>query len=226
MKRTLLSAFTFVATVGMSVFGTSLTPAQQAGPTKTQGLSEKAGVSAYFDSLPLAAAKVKQLKFDSKGSSDKAALQDDREKVEVLARNITFPEVLNQGQLMLSTAFHNATILCLDAALYAGRVEGLILAMDRDTVMDHRLFWTIDAAGDLFNTCLKTFLVEAFAGQDENDENQLKNVQRELNDQIEMIQHALRYAQSVKIKGSAQNGVSCDRQEVFFLSRRVNGSGG
>jgi len=226
MKRTVIFAFTFVATVGTSVLGTSLTTAQQAGQTKTPSFSDRTSLSPYFDSLAWATAGIKRLKLDFKESPDKAAARADREKVEVLARSITFPEVLNQGELMISAEFQNATLLCLDAALYAGRVEGLILAMDRETVMEHKLYWTIDAAGDLFNTCLEVFLLEAYAGQTRNNRNQLKEVKEELGEQIQMIQQALRYARNVKIKAAAQKGVSCDLEEVFWPGRRVKNSDG
>jgi len=130
----------------------------------------------------------------------KSFLLYDREKVDVLARSVTFPEVLIQGQLMISVEFPNAAILCLDAALYAGRVEGLILAMDRDTVVEHRLYWTIDAADDLYYTCLTNLLRQAFANKNLNDRSQLKDLQEDLTEQIQGIQKALAYAQTVKIK--------------------------
>jgi hypothetical protein len=148
---------------------------------------------------------------DSKQLSNKnmtkSSLLYDREKVEVLARSVTFPEVLNQGELMISVKFPNATILCLEAALYAGRVEGLILAMDRDTVVEHRLYWTIEAADDLYYACLTNLLRKAFADQNVNDRNQLKDIKEDLTGQIQGIQKALRYAQTVKMK--ADEGPVC-----------------
>jgi hypothetical protein len=131
----------------------------------------------------------------------------DREQVEVLARSITFAGVLNQGELIISLEYPNATVLCLDAAFYAGRVQGLIWAMDRDTVMEHGLQWTIDNAKDLFDTCLSILLREDVPSQNANDKNQVEDVKEILSGQIRLIQQKLTYARDVKIK--ADKGLGC-----------------
>lgn len=208
MKRTVLRDFTFVATIVIGVLGTPLTTVRRAASLRTEAGGQKLLASTDFASVALATATMGPPKLDPKQLLSKSmvnsALSSDRERVEVLARNITFPEVLNQGELMTRVEYPNSRILCLDAALYAGRVEGLILAMDRDTVLEHRLQWVIDAADDLFNSCLEVFLLEAFTGQIENDRNQRKEFIEEIAEQIRMIQKALRYARDVKFKEDAR----------------------
>jgi len=208
MKRTVLRDFTFVVTIVIGVLGTSLTTVWQAAPLRTEAGGQKLLASTDFASVALATATNDPFKPHPKRPSSTSvldsALRNDRERVEVLARNITFPEVLNQGEIMIRFEYPNSRILCLDAALYAGRVEGLILAMDRETVLEHGLQWIIDAADDLFNSCLEVFLLEAFAGQIENDSNQRKEIVENLAEQIRWIQKSLRYARNVKINGDAR----------------------
>jgi hypothetical protein len=173
-------------------------------PPKTEGGGEKLAASADFASLPLATSTIGRLKIDPEHPldeyMDESPLRDDREQVEVLARNITFPSVVNQGELVIRVEFPNATILCLDAAYYAGRAQGLIWAMDRDTVVEHKLYWTIDDAKDLFDTCLDIFLRQAIADENLNDKHQLEDVKEIVSDQIQLIQKKLRYAKNIKIK--------------------------
>jgi hypothetical protein len=207
MKRIPCRPSMFIWIVAISALGLSILAAQQLAPTKIQGGVEKMLASAEFASLPLATATIGRLKIDPEQPldeyMDKSPLRDDREQVEVVARSITFPSVLNQGEFMIRVEFPNATILCLDAAYYAGRAQGLIWAMDRDTVMEHKLYWTIDNANDLFDTCLDIFLREAVADENASDTTQLENVKEILSEQIQLIQEKLRYAKDVKIKRGA-----------------------
>ncbi len=205
MKRILWHPATFIVSIIFGTLGLSIPAAEQSAPTKIEGASKNIVASADYDPLSLATAVVNPLKIDPKPPSDKYM---DREKVEVLARSITFPFVMDQGELMISAEFPNATILCLNAAYYAGRVQGLMWAMDRDTVVEHKLYWTVDDAHDLFDKCLIILLQQAFADQNANDRNQLKDVKEELAEQIQIIQEKLRYARDVKIKaGSGSVGV-------------------
>lgn len=177
------------------VFGTfvlSTLAAQQLPWAKTEGGSEKIVPYADFARLSLS---TDRLKLDH---DQPAASQADRERVEVLARSITFPPVLNQGDLLISREFPTATILCLVASYYAGRVQGLIWAMDRDTVVEHELYGTIDDAADLFDSCLRVFLGGAFSPQNAK-ENRLEDVKEVLSKQIQLIQKELRYAKNIKI---------------------------
>ncbi len=212
MKRILWHPATFIVSIIFGTFGLSIPAAVQSALIKIEGASKKIVASDDYDPLSLATAVVNPLKIDPKQPSDKymikSALRNDREKVEVLARSITFPFVMNQGELMISAEFPNGTILCLNAAYYAGRVQGLMWAMDRDTVVEHKLYRTVDDAHDLFNKCLIILLQQAFADQNANDRNQLKDVKEELAEQIQIIQDELRYARDVKIKaGSGSVGV-------------------
>jgi hypothetical protein len=162
-------------------------------------------------SLSLATPTKGQRKLDLGQPSGKylteSTLSYDRERVEVLARSITFPAVLNLGQHVLSVEYPNSPLLCLDAAYYAGKAQGLILAMDRDTVMEHGLQWTIDNAKDLFDTCLGILFREDVAGQDVNKKNQVEKVKEILSGKIRLIQEKLTYAYVVKIK--AGEGLGC-----------------
>jgi hypothetical protein len=207
MKRISCRPSMFVWIVAISALGLSILAAQQLAPTEIEGRAAKVLASAQFVSLPLATASIGRLKIDPDEPldeyMDKPPLRDDREQVEVVARSITFPSVLNQGEFMIRVEFPNATILCLDAAYYAGRTQGLIWAMDRDTVLEHKLYWTIDNANDLFDTCLDIFLREAVAEENSNDTNQLEDVKELLSEQIQLIQEKLRYAKNVKIKRGA-----------------------
>ena len=164
-----------------------------------------------LESLSLATATKGPRKLDHGQPPDKSMAESplsyDRERVEVLARSITFPAVLNLGEHMLSVEYPNSTLLCLDVAYYAGKAQGLILAMDRDTVMEQGLQWTIDNAKDLFDTCLEILLREAVAGQNVNEKNQLEDVKEILAGTIRLIQAKLTYAHGVTVK--ADEGLGC-----------------
>ncbi|HEV8722481.1 MAG TPA: hypothetical protein VGW77_17835 [Candidatus Binatia bacterium] len=80
------------------------------------------------------------------------------EKVGVIARSVTFPQVLNQGQRIIDTKYSNASILCLDVANYSGLVTGLIWSMDRELVEEHYLQYLIDRASMAEFTCLRMFM--------------------------------------------------------------------
>lgn len=202
MEQTLLRAFTCVTTIIIGVCATTIVSAWESTPTKIEGASDRIGTSHDFGPLPLATAAVNPHKIDSKQPSDKSALRNNREKVEVLARSITFPGVLRQGEDIISVEYRNASVLCLDAAFYAGRVQGLMWAMDRDIVVEHNLQWTIDAADALFYGCLPNLLGRPLTGQKANDREHLKDVKKEVTEQIQNIQEALRYARNVKIKAA------------------------
>ena len=206
MKRTGLRAVTFTMIIVFGTLGNSLPTTQQATPTITKSPSEKTGASPDSGPFSLATAVVNPLKIDPKQPSRKYTTKSARgynlEKVEVLARSVTFPQVIKQGQDMMSVDYPSDAILCLDAAYYAGKVMGLMWAMDRDTVEEHELYWTIDDAGNLFNECLIVLLQQAFADQNASDKNQLQDVKEELAEQIQIIQGKLRKAQNVKIKGA------------------------
>ena len=81
--------------------------------------------------------------------------------------------------------------------------------MDRDTVMEHGLEWTIDNADDLLMGCETILLREAVADENANDKNQLEDVKDILSGHIQLIQEKLRYARDVKI--SAHEGPRCGR---------------
>ncbi len=211
VKRAKLCVSTLLVVILSGPLGLPSTPAQHKALNTTRSLSEKASV--YLESGPFSRAKAELNKRRSERNQplDKpladTALRNDREKVEVLARNVTFPEVLNLGELLLSLEYPNSTLFCLDAALYAGQVEGLILAMDRDTVLEHELYWTIDNAKELFDACAIMFLTEAVADQNVNDKSQLENVKEALFGQIWLIQQKLSFAREVKVR--AQEGPVC-----------------
>jgi len=80
------------------------------------------------------------------------------EKVGVIARSVTFPNVLIQGQAIIDTKYANASILCLDVAYYSGLVTGLIWSMDRDLVEEHDLHYLIDWASMVDFTCVLMFM--------------------------------------------------------------------
>jgi hypothetical protein len=190
----------FILIMAIGALAPSKLASQQFAPAKTEGGSEKIVASADFTRLFPVTEAIDSFKLDLEQPS---ALRADRERVEVLPRSITFPAVINQGEFIISSEFPNTAILCSVASYYAGRVQGLIWAMDRDTVMEHALQWTIDAAGDLFDTCMHVFLQEAFAGENANNENQLENIKEVLSKKIQLIQKELKYAQNVEIKASA-----------------------
>jgi hypothetical protein len=80
------------------------------------------------------------------------------EKVGVIARSVTFPSVLNQGQAIIDNKYPNASILCMDVANYSGLVNGLIWSMDRELVEEHELQYLIDQANMAFYTCVGMFI--------------------------------------------------------------------
>ena len=80
------------------------------------------------------------------------------EKVGVIARSVTFPSVLNQGQAIIDNKYPNASILCMDVANYSGLVNGLIWSMDRELVEEHELQYLIDQANMAFITCIGMFI--------------------------------------------------------------------
>jgi hypothetical protein len=202
--------------MAMAALGLSILASQQSVPGETQAVSENIVASADFTPSPAIDA-IDRLKLDAEQPS---ASHVDREKVEVLTRSITFPAVINQGEFLISGEFPNTQILCSVASYYAGRAQGLIWAMDRDTVVDHALHWTIDDASDLFNTCLHVSLREAFAGENVSDKNQLEDVKEVLSKQIRLIQKKLKYAQNVKVNSGAPSvGVSFTEPARHDLER-------
>jgi hypothetical protein len=80
------------------------------------------------------------------------------EKVEVIARSVIFPSVLNQGEGIIKTKYPNATILCLDVANYLGLVTGLIWSMNRELVEEYDLHHVIDRASMVVYTCVVMFI--------------------------------------------------------------------
>jgi len=80
------------------------------------------------------------------------------EKVGVIARSVTFPQVFNQGQAIISAKYPSASILCMDVANYSGLVTGLIWSMDRELVEEYGLQHLIDRATIAFFTCVATFM--------------------------------------------------------------------
>ena len=80
------------------------------------------------------------------------------ERVGVIARSVTFPQVLNQGQRIIDARYPNASMLCLDVANYSGLVTGLIWSMDRDLVEEHDLQYLIDRASAAEFICISMFL--------------------------------------------------------------------
>ena len=77
------------------------------------------------------------------------------EKVGVIARSVTFPQVLKQGQAIIDAKYPNASILCIDVANYSGLVTGLIWSMDRALVEEYRLQYLIDWADMAFFICVR-----------------------------------------------------------------------
>jgi len=80
------------------------------------------------------------------------------ERVGVVARSVTFPQVLNQGQAIIDTKYPNASIFCLAAANYSGMVTGLIWSMDRELVEEHGLQYLIDWSSMVEFTCELMFM--------------------------------------------------------------------
>lgn len=200
MKQFRCGRSMFLVIMAMGMLAVSILASNQFPAAKTDDGSENIVRAADFTRLSAATGAFERLQLDPEQPS---ALRADRERVEVLARSITFPTVISQGEFMISSELPNTVIRCLVASYYAGRAQGLIWAMDRDTVMEHALQWTIDDAGALFDTCLHVFLREAFAGENVNYKNQIEDVEdvkEVLSKQIQSIQKKLKYAQDVKIK--------------------------
>jgi hypothetical protein len=208
MKRFLPGALMSVVIMGFGTFELFIPKIQEFAPATTEGGGENIAAFGDSASLALAAATIRWLKIDPKKLSDESmissAMCSDREKVEVLARSVTFPGVLELGERILIVDYQHAAILCYHVALYAGRVNGLILAMDRDTVLEYELYLIIDAADGLYDSCLGILLVEASDGQTENYINQRNEVKEAIVEQIQMIQIGLRFAQNVRIEAPGE----------------------
>jgi hypothetical protein len=133
------------------------------------------------------------------------------EKVGVIARSVTFPQVLSHGQAIINTEYPNASILCMDVANYSGLVTGLIWSMDRATVEEYRLQYLIDWASTTFLTCISIFIPSRVVNPDrviaasaEMEEKtpavSMEDAKKAVVAQIEKIQAVLSFAQSVKSK--------------------------
>ena len=133
------------------------------------------------------------------------------EKVGVIARSVTFPQVLNQGQAIIDTKYSNASILCIDVANYSGLVVGLIWSMDRALVEEYRLQHVIDLAGVAFFTCVAMFVPAQVSNPDrviaaspEIEEKtptvNTEDAKKAVVAQIDNIQGIIRFAQTVKSK--------------------------
>ena len=204
MKRFLWRFFRFIVFMVIGALGLSILAPQRLAPTKTAGVPEKIVPSADFALLSLATDAIDRFNIDPKRPWHKYVTQSslfyDLEKVEVIARSVTFPSVLYQGELMISIEYPNAAILCLDTAYYAGRVQGLMWAMDRGAIEEHKLYWTIDDASELFDACVDIFQQEAVDDPNANDKDRLDDVKEALSARIQQIQEKLRFAKHVKIK--------------------------
>jgi hypothetical protein len=84
------------------------------------------------------------------------------ERVGVIARSVTFPQVLDQGQAIIDAEYPNASTLCMDVANYSGLVTGLIWAMDRGLVEEYGLQFLIDRATMANFPCALLFMPEPF----------------------------------------------------------------
>ena len=208
MKRFLQGALTLFVIVGLGTLGLFTPAAQQLISLETSGGGEEIAGSCDFVSTALAAATIGLLNIAPEHLTDKSmnksALRLDREKVEVLARSVTFPGVLQHGELLINVDFPTTTLLCFEVGYYAGQAGGLILAMDRDTVIEQRLYWIIDAADDLFYWCEAYLYLQAFTDKRGNDRNQRREIKERLAEQIQMIQTGLRFALNVTIKTPAE----------------------
>lgn len=76
----------------------------------------------------------------------------------MIARSVTFPNVLNLGQAIIDIRYPNASILCLEVAHYSGLAIGLIWSMDRELVEEYDLHDLIDLAGGAVITCELMFM--------------------------------------------------------------------
>jgi hypothetical protein len=135
------------------------------------------------------------------------------EKVGVIARSVTFPQVLNQGQAIIDTRYPNASLLCMDVANYSGLVTGLIWSMDRALVEEYGLQHFIDRASITFLTCVRMLLPLQVANPDrviaaspEIEEKtpalSMEDAKKAVVTQIEKIQAMIRFAQTVESKQS------------------------
>jgi hypothetical protein len=135
------------------------------------------------------------------------------EKVGVIARSVTFPEVLKQGRAIIDTKYPNASILCMNVANYSGLVTGLIWSMDRELVEEYGLQHLIDRASMTFFSCAHMFMpplvanprrVIATASQIEEKTPAVstEDAKKAVVAQVEGIQEILRFAQTVKSKQS------------------------
>jgi hypothetical protein len=88
------------------------------------------------------------------------------ERVGVVARSVTIPFVLSQGEAILEAKYQNASILCMDIANYSGLVTGLVWSMDRELVEEYGLENLIDEAAAAVFPCSLLFTPpEAFKQQ-------------------------------------------------------------
>jgi hypothetical protein len=133
------------------------------------------------------------------------------EKVGVIARSVTFPYVLNQGQAIIDAEYPNASIFCLDVANYSGLVTGLIWSMDRELVEEYGLQHFIDQASIALFSCVGMFMppevanpVGAIAASPEIEEKtpavRMEDAKKAVVTQIEKIQATIRFAQTAKSK--------------------------
>jgi hypothetical protein len=129
------------------------------------------------------------------------------EKVGVIARSVTFPSVLNQGQAIIDTKYPNASIFCMDVANYSGSVTGLIWSMDRALVEEYGLQHLIDRASMAFYICVGMFIpaqVANIAASTEIEEKtptvSTEDASKVVVPQIEKIQEMIRFAETVRSK--------------------------
>lgn len=150
------------------------------------------------------------------------------ERVGVIARSVTFPAVLNQGQGIIDTKYPNASILCMDFANYLGSVTGLIWSMDRALVEEYGLQYLIDRANRAIFPCAAMLMPSAQGLPEQHATNQgrvdvlfanlggaiavsseikekapavsMEDAKKAVLPQIEKIQEVIRFAQTVKSK--------------------------
>ena len=133
------------------------------------------------------------------------------EKVGVIARSVTFPEVLKQGRAIIDTKYPNASILCMDVANYSGLVTGLIWSMDRELVEEYGLQYLIDRASMTFFSCGRMFMPPLVANprrviatssqiEEKTPAVSTEDAKKAVIGQIEGIQEMVKFAQTVKSK--------------------------
>ena len=150
------------------------------------------------------------------------------EKVGVIARSVTFPAVLNQGEGIIDTKYPNASILCMDVANYSGLVTGLIWSMDRALVEEYGLQYLIDRANMAIFSCAAMLMPPAQGLPEQHATTQdrvdvlfanlggaiavssevkekapavsVEDAKKAVVPQIEKIQEVIRFAQTVKSK--------------------------